>query len=138
MSDEPATVPDFLPLELEQEYLADAHQQVQASHELHQELAPPQRVSLLQRLRPHRHLSWLPPDQVTSVMAAMVLGLLGLIALTAWCGWLAITANAMWWGYTGLGVVLLAAASWVTVAVNSHRQRCAARRAPAPEPAAQA
>lgn len=131
MTDEPVTIPDFLPLELEEEHLVQAREQVHGSHHLRAQLdGPAQRPANAHD--PHDRfagrLSWISASDLPLVLAAAVMGLLGLTALTTWWSWLAMTGDAMWWGFTGVGAVLLGALAWTNVALQSQYRRLTEQR----------
>lgn len=139
MTDEPATVPDFLPAELQQQHLAAARQQVHHSRGVADGPAAspatpdPDRPGRRAR-SPHGDLSWLSSYEIPLATAATVIGLVGLAGLTTWWSWLALTADPVWWAFTGMGAALLGVLAWATVALQTHRRRLAAARCWASRP----
>lgn len=133
MTDESITIPDFLPLELEDEHLTHAREQVQQSRQSHRQRAkarPRASDDAAPVVGGHARggpVSWLSSAEIPLVAAATVIGLLGLSALTTWWSWLAVTHDPMWWGFTAVGGLLLGLLAWVTVTVQLHRRRLVSR-----------
>jgi hypothetical protein len=120
MPDEPATTPDFLPDELQNEHLAGAREQVRRSHPGR---VRPGGVAAADEPPAPGRLSWLSGSELALAIAASVLGLVGMTALTTWWSWLAVTNDPMWWGFTGAGAVVLVLLSWASVVLQAHHRR---------------
>lgn len=146
MTDESITIPDFLPVDLEDEHVIAARDQVEQSRARNGQHAEaraaegraparvrrPRTASHKRRATVVGHgpgtgpVSWLPASEIPLVTAAVMIGLVGMCGLTTWWSWLAVTQDPMWWGFTAAGGVLLGALAWAIVAVQAHGRRLAA------------
>lgn len=133
MSNDPVTIPDFLPTSFQAD-VDEARQQVQDSHlERHEaEMAKtgdskPRRASARSRSR----MPWMAASQVPIVTGATLIGLIGVAALTGMWAWLATTHDPIWWSFTaGGGVVFVGLAVLLGALIRRSRTLVTASQHP--------
>ncbi len=146
MTDDPVTVPDFVPTSIEEQHQEMARQQVRdsrsprsappAPHPEPQDAAVQTRATAQEvtgtRSNP-RWLDQLSGSEVGLATAAIVVGLLGVTALTVFWTWLAMSEDPMWWWFTPVGAGLSVALAIAAVALNQYRQKLTAATVPPSE-----
>lgn len=137
MTDEPVTVPDFVPTSIEEPYREMARQQVRdsrsprpvppAPHPVAPRDAAIQTRATAQEVTAARStprwLDRLSGAQVALATAAAIVGLLGATALTTFWAWLAMSGNPMWWGFTAVGFALSLGLALAVATLNQHAQK---------------
>lgn len=142
MTDDPVTVPDFVPTSIEEQHREMARQQVRDSRSPQpvppapHAVAPPeaavrtrpaaqevQDVHEATDARPSpRWLGRLSGAELALATAAAIVGLLGVTALTTFWAWLGMSGDPMWWGFTAVGFVVSLGLALAVAALNQHAQ----------------
>lgn len=151
MTDDPVTVPDFVPTSIDEQHREMARQQVHDSRSPRPVPAMPRPEAPQDAaVRPHataqeataqeataarstpRWLDRLSGAEVALATAAAIVGLLGLTALTTFWAWLAMSGDPMWWAFTAVGFVLSLALALVVATLNQHAQKLTSAAAAPP------
>lgn len=119
MPDNRLTVPDFVPAEVEAEYLDWARELVRRSFA--EGSARP--VIHAVRRAPAAALPAAGAVGPPRATLAILLGLLGFAAMTGLWSWLAATVDPLWWWFAAVGAGLVAALGAAGVAQHRLRRR---------------
>lgn len=145
MTDDPVTVPDFVPTSIEEQHQAVARQQVRDSRSPRpvpsaphpvtpQDAAVQTRATPQEEVTPARStprwLDRLSGVEVALATAAAIVGLLGVTALTTFWAWLAMSGDPMWWAFTAVGFVLSLGLALAVAVLNQHAQKLTSAAVP--------
>lgn len=150
MTDDPVTVPDFVPASIEDQHQEMARQQVRDSRSPRPappapDPVAPQEAAVRTRAtapeapevpevtetRPSpRWLDRLSGAEVALATAGAIVGLLGVTALTTFWAWLAMSGDATWWGFAAVGFVLSLGLALAVATLNQHAQKRTAATVP--------
>lgn len=126
MTDDPVTVPDFVPTSLDEQHRETARQQVRESRSPQPVPAtpPPEapQDAAAARSTP-RWLDRLSGAEVALATAATIVGLVGVTALTTFWAWLAMSGDPIWWAFTAIGFVLSLGLALAVATLNQHAQK---------------
>lgn len=139
MSNDPVTIPDFLPASFQAD-VDEARQQVQDAHlERHEAEMATNGDSKPRRAGARRRspMSWVAASEVPIVTGATLIGLIGVAALTGMWAWLATTHDPIWWSFSAGGAVVFAGLA-VLLGALIRRSRTLVTASQHPEPAREA
>lgn len=137
MTDDPVTVPDFVPTSIDEQHRETARQQVRESRspqpvpatpppEAPQDAAVGRRATTQKDAAARsipRWLDRLSGAEVALATAATIVGLVGVTALTTFWAWLAMSGDPIWWAFTGVGFVLSLGLALAVATLNQHAQK---------------
>lgn len=144
MTDDPVTVPDFVPTTIEEEHRETARQQVRDSRspqpvpatpppEAPQDAAVPTQAPTQEVTAAHSAPRWLDRlsgAEVALATAAAIVGLLGVTALTTFWAWLAMSGDPIWWAFTAAGFVLSLGLALAVATLNQHARKLTSAAVP--------
>lgn len=111
MSNDPVTIPDFLPTDFQTD-VDEARRQVEDSHlqRYEAEMAAADGGSTPRRVvaRARNRVPWVAASDVPVVTGATLIALIGIAGLMGVWAWLATTHDPMWWSFTAGGAVVFA------------------------------
>lgn len=111
MSNDPVTIPDFLPTDFQTE-VDEARRQVEESHleRYEAEMAAADGDSKPRRLvaRARNRAPWVAASDVPVVTGATLIALIGVAGLIGVWAWLATTHDPIWWSFAAGGAVVFA------------------------------